>query len=58
MTWLDDENKIHEECIDCGKNAIEGNRCSDCWDKAGQPMKWSNKDKPITKIIDCEDSLK
>ena len=46
MTWLDDDNITHEECIDCGKIAGEGNRCYECWVMAGQPMKWNNKDIP------------
>ena len=45
MVWLDNENKLHEECIDCGNKAVEGNRCYDCWLEAGRPMHWSNKDR-------------
>lgn len=46
MTWIDQENKHRDDCIDCGKNAGEGNRCYPCWQNAGRPMTWNNKDIP------------
>lgn len=46
MTWLDEDDKVRNDCIDCGttKNVFEGNRCSDCWEKAGCPSTWNNQE--------------
>jgi len=42
--WIDEDNKIRSDCIDCGGETDYSNRCYDCWEKAGCPWSWNNQE--------------
>lgn len=43
-TWIDEDDNVRSDCIDCGKKCVEGNRCFDCWEKAGCKWTWNNQE--------------
>lgn len=46
MTWIDIYGNHRRDCMDCGRLAIEGNRCFVCWSINGGEWNWSNTELP------------